>query len=844
MSVPIGPHSAYHADVGVEVILLIVAAVAFGAGYRRLGRLESEVARLRNLIDGSTAIAPAEDCLAAEVRSLREIDRPPPEPFDAAIPELPAPVPVDVEPPPPARTFESLIGGQLPIWVGGAALVIAAFFLVRYSIESGLLGPGVRVALAAVFSVALIAASEIARHLPATRDDARVGQVLAGAGTASAYGTLYVAAAQYDLVGPIAGFMLMVAVTAGALFLALRHGPPTAVMALIGGFAAPLVAGFDAAGLGPLLVYLALFIAALFALAAHRGWRWLALAALVAGFGWANLLIMLLGARDTAGVGAFVVALAIGATLALPRTGASAGWLRAAPIVAGLVQLLVLAPTLDFGPVAWTFNLVLAAAALSLARRDAALLPAALAAACLATVLVAAGLIAPERSTTPLAAIVAAALFGGAGMAWSRRASAWAGIALVGIAGPLLAAHLFAGDLVPQTIWTLLELTVAAVAAVLAWRHGDHIDRRDTGLVGGSAVAALLAGVALATAVDPRWAPVALIPVLAGLGFWGQRSADRDVVRLPILVLLGVAALAWQVFANWTWALGQSLAGARLAYPLLPAIGDVARMVAGPAIVAAALFAWPRSYGGARARVAGILAATGVLCLYTLAKQPLAIADAAQFVASGFVERAALTLAFAAAGWALATHTRFRRTGVALVLLALARFAWFDLGVHNPTLVAQQVGAIPVLNLATLLPALLALATWRMGRDQRWRWATLVLALVATVATVRQAAHGTLLTGPLGSGENWGYSAALLALASLWLWRGLVTHQRDLRIAALALLTLVTIKVFLVDVAALGGLLRILSFLGLGVALIGIGWAYNRLIARPPTTPVPAQPSP
>jgi uncharacterized membrane protein len=51
------------------------------------------------------------------------------------------------------------------------------------------------------------------------------------------------------------------------------------------------------------------------------------------------------------------------------------------------------------------------------------------------------------------------------------------------------------------------------------------------------------------------------------------------------------------------------------------------------------------------------------------------------------------------------------------------------------------------------------------------------------------------------------------------------------------LLTLVTFKVFLVDAAALDGLLRILSFLALGVALIGISWAYSRFLARPAAAP-------
>jgi uncharacterized membrane protein len=109
----------------------------------------------------------------------------------------------------------------------------------------------------------------------------------------------------------------------------------------------------------------------------------------------------------------------------------------------------------------------------------------------------------------------------------------------------------------------------------------------------------------------------------------------------------------------------------------------------------------------------------------------------------------------------------------------------------------------------------------------------LALVLVAVAATVRQAMHGAVLTGGIGRTENWLYSAAFLGLALAWLARGIATGRGDLRIAGLALLTGVTLKVFLIDAAALEGILRILSFLGLGLALIGIGWAYGKVFVRP-----------
>ena len=55
------------------------------------------------------------------------------------------------------------------------------------------------------------------------------------------------------------------AVTAAALVLSLRHGAPTAIMGLIGGFLTPVLVGERSASAVPLLAYLALLDLALFA---------------------------------------------------------------------------------------------------------------------------------------------------------------------------------------------------------------------------------------------------------------------------------------------------------------------------------------------------------------------------------------------------------------------------------------------------------------------------------------------------------------------------------------------------------------------------------------------------
>lgn len=753
--------------------------------------------------------------------------------------------------PPPARTapsrppinLESLICGSLPIWIGGAALVLAGFFLVRYSIESGLLGPATRTMLAALFGLALIAASEAARRFPATAEDPRVAQVLAGAGVASLYGTLYMAAALYHLIAPLTAFVAVVLVTAAAMGLALRHGPPTAVMALIGGFVAPLVAGFDAAGIGPLLVYLALFTGALFGLAIHRGWGWLALAASIAGFAWINFLIAALHGRgeDLSAVGGFTMLLAACGSAALPATGMRNPWLRLAPLVAGFVQLLVLAPSLEFGALAWSFYLVLAAAALFLSWREALYLPAALAALGFLLVLEGLALLQPERSATPVAATIATLLFAVSGHALANRGRGWGALALGGTAGPLLVAHACVPSLLAPWAWGMLELLAAAACAHLAWRRRSDAD--DPALTAASLAAGLLVALGLAQFLPHAWLSLPLTLVLLGLAGWARIARAPALFTLPALPYLAALIAAALPLVDLARTIALSLGGERLPWLYLPALDQLFRTLALPTLALLFILLDTRQLGRARRGVGSAATGVAILLLYALAKQILAIGMPPRFVAFGFVERALLTQACLAAGWYLLRSRRLPSLAAFLLGLGLVRLVWFDLLILNPAIEVQAVGAIPLLNAATLHMALAAFWLWTLPKAQAWRAGAALLTIAAALALVRQATHGSTLTGPVSTLENGGYSAALLGIALFWLWRGITAGIYDLRIAGLALLTFVTFKVFLVDAAALDGLMRILSFLALGVALIGISWAYSRFLARP-AAPPEAPPTP
>ena len=60
-------------------------------------------------------------------------------------------------------------------------------------------------------------------------------------------------------------------------------------------------------------------------------------------------------------------------------------------------------------------------------------------------------------------------------------------------------------------------------------------------------------------------------------------------------------------------------------------------------------------------------------------------------------------------------------------------------------------------------------------------------------------------------------------------------HLKQLRLlqnVGLGILGAVIVKVFLIDMANLTGLLKALSFIGLGLSLVGLSWLFQKLRKR------------
>jgi uncharacterized membrane protein len=157
-------------------------------------------------------------------------------------PPAPGPLPdtgrLKPAPTSPALPFdwESVVGVKLFSWIAGIALVLAAVFFLKYSVEHGWVSPAVRAFVGITTGVALIVICElrIAANYRVTAN------AMHGAAIAILYATLFSMHALWGIVPASVAFLLMLVVTGVAVFLSVRRDSVfIALLGLLGGFATP-----------------------------------------------------------------------------------------------------------------------------------------------------------------------------------------------------------------------------------------------------------------------------------------------------------------------------------------------------------------------------------------------------------------------------------------------------------------------------------------------------------------------------------------------------------------------------------------------------------------------------
>ncbi|MGE0036342.1 MAG: DUF2339 domain-containing protein [Xanthobacteraceae bacterium] len=791
----------------------------------------------------------------------------------------PAPVAAPIRATTPRMSLEERLGTQWAVWVGGIALALGGIFLVRYSIEAGLLGPRVRIALGALLALALIAAGEWARRTErlagiAGLPSAHIPSILTAAGTVVAFADVYAAYALYGFLNPGIAFLLLGAVALATLAAALLHGPALAGLGLAGAYVTPLLIDTTQPDYWSLYIYLAVVTAAAFGLARIRMWRWLAITAIVASAIWTlpgldEQPVAAIGAHAFHVVAGFVLAslLIVSGLLFGPQAEpdtideVSSASLGAYLAVAGL---LVLASRHD--PVALATFAVLTAATVAIAWRTAAAMAAVPLAALLATLVmlrwalglntealiepsgpVAGAVPEPELARTGwhlTLGIGFAALFGIAGYLAQGRAERpivpvlWSAASVFTPLAMLAALYYRIANVEQSLPFAGAALLLAALFALATETLGKRAPRPGSAAAEAIFATGAVAGLALAftLALERGWLTVALALMVPGIA-WVQEKRPLPALRwlCAIIGALVVLRIGWMQHV-----VGRDVGATPIFNWLLYGYG----------IPAAAFWlgGWllRRRADDRPARMieAGALLLT-VLTVFLEIRHYIYRGDI-YYPSAGLTEVELQVSAGLAMTIGL-EHIR-RRTGSvvhnigALVLAALTLCGIvFGLGIaQNPLLHAIPVGG-PFVNLILLgygLPAILTaiLALHARGvRPPEYSAAAAIvavgLALAYLTLEVRTLFHGEILTrGPTTDAEGYTYSAVWLAFGVVLLITGMALKSQAVRLASAAVVILTVCKVFLLDIGGLTGIWQSLSFLGLGAVLLGIGWLYQRLL--------------
>jgi uncharacterized membrane protein len=391
---------------------------------------------------------------------------------------------------------------------------------------------------------------------------------------------------------------------------------------------------------------------------------------------------------------------------------------------------------------------------------------------------------------------------------------------------------------VPDLNWSILALVLAGIAVTAARALAA---RRD----------------------DPRFAPAFAVyaaAAVSALSFAATMMFDRAL--LTVALSLQLPALAWIShktgvgLLRWIAAALAGVVLARLAlnwnvldYPLGRSIASN-WIIYGYGIPAAAFFWAARQFRQLRDDHVVTMLEGGALLFATLLVSleiRVLVEGSLGTGRYGLFEQSLQSISWLVIAlsrmWSHAARPRFTSLWGARVLmcLAVAQIVFLQLLAANPVFTAEPVGRLPVLNdllLAYALPGALLLATtwWHDRVGLGWltrpvQVLSFILFFVFVSLAVQHAYQGQVLSGAAQSdAEFYSYSVAWLGFALVLLALGIYRQAAMLRYASLAVLLITVAKVFLLDMADLTGLLRVASFLGLGLCLVGIGYIYQRFV--------------
>ncbi|MBR9883271.1 MAG: DUF2339 domain-containing protein [Oceanospirillales bacterium] len=757
------------------------------------------------------------------------------------------------------------------IWLGGACVGLAGIFMVRYSIEQGLLGPGARIVLSLLTGAGLHVTAEWLRR---TRGHSDVFAALAGGASIILYAALLAALHQLSYVPPGTIFAGMALVSLATLGLALVHGPLLAALGMLGGYLVPILVSTGSQLIEGALIYT--FILTLSVLLLLRYvWRlWLWCGAVAGALIWWLLSFASPPAEEVSRT-LYLLGIAW-SLLAAPQLD----WLLSrreqladdlgygqifrnrdtheyAMLLALLLVICALAFSLFSEPLGLTSiwsHLLLPLMLLHAAGKRPLLAPLpgiallALGSALLAQFIspyllgVTLRVPSPTERDTLIALLSLLSLLAIGYSAWNLRLSArlagiWASIGCLTPLVMLTIAYLVLSDLDDEWRWGGASLA-AGIAYLALARESAHRAPKALTL---TLIAASHLAYSLAVVIWFREATLtlALALQLISLSAIYQRFPQPVLPWLIRLVILAVGCrltlnpwvISYPSDVHWSlWTYGGSTLSCFIAAHLSRGTPK--------------LQAWLQGAGA-------------TLLVLTLGTELRYWLYDGQIFGQhyGFTEAAINTLIWGCA--ALVYHWRaslsqtiaglYHTLAALLMAMSLLNHLVFVVLIDNPLWGNTQIASTPIWNLLLLAygaPTLLLLAVGRFYLPHLRKVAMLGagLSLLLFVSLeIRHLWQGALdLSLPTENPELYTYSAIWLAMAAIGMALAIRRDNHRLYQGAMALLVVVILKIFMVDMEGLDGLLRVASFMGLGLVLLLLAWLHQHLHAKHPA-PTDAQ---
>ncbi len=759
-------------------------------------------------------------------------------------------------------------------WVGAVALAFGGIFLARYSLEAGLLSETMRLTLGAIFGISLIVVAETLHRKGIVFEGFNnyIPAALASGGFISCFALALLAYSHYGLVQALPAFTILTLLSLAASWMALRFGPMLALIGILGAYSVPVWVNTGSNDFIALLTYVG-FVSVSASLVAHyvkRQWLWYLL--WTGHLGW-YFLVALTAAQDIHWFINFYALFSIGLLIAVPRLGLTLKQIEHRPhhfktllkqlpdnllllvIVVPLYLLLVTYNDL----ITWQLSMLsLVALLLFLVLKNSAwdhwLFIALLSVVCLLT-----GQYSSVDYSEQLfvfrqnygVGLFFIAMFLGYGLLFSRKYPKRLGFTLLASLSSFVIIGCLYVIIPDEALMTAYPLWCTVLLAVSAWLF-KLVPQANRPIQGLCYWLGANANISLALTMLLQGSSLTLaLAIQVYLISWYTNHKQISIATWPLKALVALLLFRLSV-APWSSNYDDlSLFGVHwslIVYPICTGIFYMAGKL------------WQDT------KVRVWLEGTALHCialLITMQTSYQLVGHAPQFGELSAYEHILLTCNWGILGCVYLfrmTHSSsmeklYLVVGGGLILLTVL-CAIQHLTTLNPLFMPIRVGEWLFINwlvLIWLLPAGIFVTANYLLKPLYTGHSKLLTTLINyTVhlvaaglvalyisAEIRHFWQGPViqLWQPTTDAELYSYSLAWLLIGATVVVISHLKQWQGVQKVGLSILAIVICKVFLIDMANLTGLLKALSFIGLGLSLVALGWLFQKFKAKPTALP-------